>query len=136
MVEAHNFITLKADLKEEIINRVKQSMYSTQYMDDVDIENMFLDIHSRFNGERCREQISNFIGQKTTDDALLIYSSYEDAKASPNKGDFIVLTPKKKMAINSWQESKPKYTMKIQYFAHRIRHLLQYIMHVSLSGTL
>ena len=33
-------------------------------------------------------------GQKTTDDALLIYSSYEDAKASPNKGDFIVLTPK------------------------------------------
>jgi len=33
-------------------------------------------------------------GQKTTGDALLIYSSYEDAKASPNKGDFIVLTPK------------------------------------------
>ncbi|RJQ38742.1 MAG: ATP-binding protein [Dehalococcoidia bacterium] len=33
-------------------------------------------------------------GQKTTEDALLIYSSYEDAKASPNKGDFIVLTPK------------------------------------------
>lgn len=33
-------------------------------------------------------------GQRTTDDALLIYSSYEDAKASPKKGDFIVLTPK------------------------------------------
>jgi DNA helicase HerA-like ATPase len=33
-------------------------------------------------------------GQKTTEDALLIYSSYEDAKASPHKGDFIVLTPK------------------------------------------
>ena len=33
-------------------------------------------------------------GQKTTEDALLIYSSYEDAKASPSKGDFIVLTPK------------------------------------------
>ena len=33
-------------------------------------------------------------GQKTTEDALLIYSSYEDAKASPNRGDFIVLTPK------------------------------------------
>lgn len=35
-------------------------------------------------------------GQKTTSeaDALLIYSSYEDAKASPKKGDFIVLTPK------------------------------------------
>ncbi len=33
-------------------------------------------------------------GQKTTEDALLIYSSYEDAKASPQSGDFIVLTPK------------------------------------------
>lgn len=31
-------------------------------------------------------------GQKTTGDALLIYSSYEDAKASPQTGDFIVLT--------------------------------------------
>jgi DNA helicase HerA-like ATPase len=33
-------------------------------------------------------------GQKTTEDALLIYSSYEDAKASPKIGDFIVLSPK------------------------------------------
>jgi DNA helicase HerA-like ATPase len=33
-------------------------------------------------------------GQKTTGDALLIYSSYEDYKASPITGDFIVLTPK------------------------------------------
>jgi hypothetical protein len=33
-------------------------------------------------------------GQKTTEDALLIYSSYEDSKASPKTGDFIVLTPK------------------------------------------
>lgn len=33
-------------------------------------------------------------GQKTTEDALLIYSSYEDAKASPQTGDFIVLTRK------------------------------------------
>lgn len=33
-------------------------------------------------------------GQKTTEDALLIYSSYEDAKASPKKGDFIVLAPR------------------------------------------
>lgn len=33
-------------------------------------------------------------GQKTTEDALLIYSSYEDAKASPKRGDFIVLTQK------------------------------------------
>ena len=33
-------------------------------------------------------------GQKTTEDALLIYSSYEDSKASPQTGDFIVLTPR------------------------------------------
>jgi DNA helicase HerA-like ATPase len=33
-------------------------------------------------------------GQKTTEDALLIYSSYDDAQASPQLGDFIVLTPK------------------------------------------
>lgn len=32
-------------------------------------------------------------GQKTTEDALLIYSSYEDSKVSPQTGDFIVLTP-------------------------------------------
>lgn len=48
LVEAHNFITLASDLKDEIINRVKQSMYQTQYMDHIDIENMFIDIHSRF----------------------------------------------------------------------------------------
>jgi len=33
-------------------------------------------------------------GQKTTEDALLIYSSYEDSKVSPQTGDFIVLTPR------------------------------------------
>lgn len=33
-------------------------------------------------------------GQKTTEEALLIYSSYQDSKASPNTGDFIVLSPK------------------------------------------
>jgi hypothetical protein len=48
LVEAHNFVTLTADFKEEVINRVKHSLYSTQHMDHVDIENMFLDIHSRF----------------------------------------------------------------------------------------
>lgn len=48
LVEAHNFVTLKSDFKEEVINRVKHSMYSTQHMDHIDIENMFLDIHSRF----------------------------------------------------------------------------------------
>ncbi len=48
LVEAHNFITLKTDFKEEIIGRVKHAMYSGQHMDHVDIENLFLDIHSRF----------------------------------------------------------------------------------------
>lgn len=33
-------------------------------------------------------------GQKTTEDALLIYSSYEDSQASPKMGDFIVLAPR------------------------------------------
>ena len=48
LVEAHNFVTLKSDFKEEVINRVKHSLYTNQRMDNVDIENMFLDIHSRF----------------------------------------------------------------------------------------
>jgi len=48
LVEAHNFVTLKSDFKEEVINRVKHSMYSTQYMDHIEIENLFLDTHSRF----------------------------------------------------------------------------------------
>jgi uncharacterized protein (UPF0335 family) len=41
-----------------------------------------------------RKDFGVLYGQKTTDDALLIYSSYEDSKASPQIGDFIVLTPK------------------------------------------
>src|SRR5882724_6111880 len=45
-------------------------------------------------------------GQKTTEDALLIYSSYEDAKASPKVGDFIVLSPK--------NESSPKYLARVE----------------------
>lgn len=48
LVEAHNFVTLQSDFKEEVISRVKHSMYSTQHMDHIDIENLFLDIHSRF----------------------------------------------------------------------------------------
>lgn len=48
LVEAHNFVTLKNNFKEETINRVKASLYKSQYMDHVDIENMFLDIHERF----------------------------------------------------------------------------------------
>lgn len=45
-------------------------------------------------------------GQKTTEDALLIYSSYEDSKASPQTGDFIVLTPK--------DESGVKYLARVE----------------------
>lgn len=45
-------------------------------------------------------------GQKTTEDALLIYSSYSDSKASPSTGDFIVLTPK--------DESGTKYIARVE----------------------
>ncbi len=48
LVEAHNFVTLKKNFKEEIINRVKFALYKEQYMDNVDIENLFIDIHDRF----------------------------------------------------------------------------------------
>lgn len=48
LVEAHNFVTLKQDFKDEIIRRVKYSLYKEQRMDNVDIENLFLDIHERF----------------------------------------------------------------------------------------
>jgi hypothetical protein len=41
-----------------------------------------------------RKDFGVLYGQKTTEDAILIYSSYEDSKASPNTGDFIVLTPR------------------------------------------
>lgn len=48
LVEAHNFVTLKKNFKDEIINRVKFSLYKDQRMDNVDIENLFLDFHERF----------------------------------------------------------------------------------------
>jgi len=41
-----------------------------------------------------KENFGVLYGQKTTEDALLIYSSYADSKASPHTGDFIVLAPK------------------------------------------
>lgn len=41
-----------------------------------------------------RKDFGVLYGQKTTGDALLIYSSYEDSKASPQTGDFIVLAPR------------------------------------------
>jgi hypothetical protein len=48
LAEAHNFISLKRDFKKEIINRLKYSLYKDQRMDNVDIENLFLDTHDRF----------------------------------------------------------------------------------------
>lgn len=48
LAEAHNFISLKKNFKEEIINRLKYSLYKDQRMDNVDIENLFLDTHERF----------------------------------------------------------------------------------------
>lgn len=46
--EVHNFISLKKNFKEEIIARLKYSLYRDQRMDNVDIENLFLDMHDRF----------------------------------------------------------------------------------------
>ena len=48
LVEVHNFVTLKKDFKDKTIKRVKASLYHSQMMDHVDIENMFLDIHDKF----------------------------------------------------------------------------------------
>jgi hypothetical protein len=48
LAEAHNFISLKSNFKDEIISRLKYSLYSDQRMDHVDIENLFLDMHDRF----------------------------------------------------------------------------------------
>lgn len=48
LVEAHNFVTLKSSFNDEIIQRVKYCLYSQQRLDNVDIENIFLDIHDRF----------------------------------------------------------------------------------------
>jgi len=48
LAEVHNFISLKRNFKEEIINRLKYSLYKDQRMDNVDIENLFLDTHDRF----------------------------------------------------------------------------------------
>ena len=48
LVEAHNLVSLTGDFKEEAIARVKNALYSTQHMDHTAIENLFLDIHSRF----------------------------------------------------------------------------------------
>jgi len=48
LAEVHNFISLKRDFKDEIVNRLKYSLYKDQRLDHVDIENLFLDTHERF----------------------------------------------------------------------------------------
>ena len=48
LVEAHNLVSLTGDFKQEAIARVKGALYSSQQMDHTDIENLFLDLHSRF----------------------------------------------------------------------------------------
>lgn len=48
LVEAHNLVSLTGDFKKEAIARVKNALYSSQQMDHTAIENLFLDIHSRF----------------------------------------------------------------------------------------
>src|SRR5260370_469895 len=53
-----------------------------------------------------RKEFGVLYGQKTTEDALLIYSSYEDAKSSLEVGDCIVLSPK--------NESSPKYLARVE----------------------
>ena len=48
LVEVHNFVSLKKDFKDEIIKRVKFALYKDQRMDNIEIENLFLDIHEKF----------------------------------------------------------------------------------------
>ena len=48
LAEAHDFISLKRNFKEELINRLKYALYKSQQMDNIDIENIFLDTHDRF----------------------------------------------------------------------------------------
>jgi hypothetical protein len=48
LVEAHNLVSLTSDFKQEAIGRVKNALYARQQMDHTDIENLFIDLHSRF----------------------------------------------------------------------------------------
>jgi len=48
LVEAHNFVSLRKDFRDEIIKRVKFALYKEQRMDNIEIENLFLDIHDKF----------------------------------------------------------------------------------------
>jgi hypothetical protein len=48
LVEAHNLVSLTGDFKQEAIARIKNALYASQQMDHTDIENLFIDLHSRF----------------------------------------------------------------------------------------
>lgn len=48
LVEVHNLVSIRKEFQEEILARVKQSLYRTRRMDHVEIENLFLDTHNRF----------------------------------------------------------------------------------------
>lgn len=48
LVEAHNLVSLTGEFKKEVIARVKNALYASQHMDHTDIENLFIDLHSRF----------------------------------------------------------------------------------------
>jgi hypothetical protein len=48
LVEAHNFVSLKKNFREEVINLIKLSLYKDKRMDHIDIENLFLDSHDLF----------------------------------------------------------------------------------------
>jgi hypothetical protein len=56
--------------------------------------------------ENNKQDFGVLYGQKTTEDALLIYSSYEDSKQSPQTGDFIVLTTR--------DEDGPKFLARVE----------------------
>ncbi len=48
LVEAHNLVSLTGNFKQEAIARIKNALYASQQMDHTDIENLFIDLHSRF----------------------------------------------------------------------------------------
>jgi hypothetical protein len=48
LVEVHNLVSIRSGFQEEMIARVKHSLYQTQRMDHTEIENFFLDTHNRF----------------------------------------------------------------------------------------
>jgi hypothetical protein len=48
LVEAHNFVSLKKNFREEVVNLVKLSLYKDKRMDHIDIENLFVDSHDLF----------------------------------------------------------------------------------------